>query len=50
MVLGLAIAQHIVSPHQGSIEAHSEGDGAGATFVVRSPKLTESSQTPRSPR
>src|SRR5690606_6932395 len=33
--LGLTIARHIIDAHRGSIGAHSEGDGKGATFVVR---------------
>jgi PAS domain S-box-containing protein len=32
--LGLAIARHIVEMHGGTIEAHSAGDGKGATFSV----------------
>ncbi len=35
--LGLAIAQRIVSLHSGTISAASEGEGCGATFVVRLP-------------
>jgi signal transduction histidine kinase len=35
--LGLAIARHLIELHGGSIEAHSHGEGAGATFVVRLP-------------
>ncbi len=35
--LGLAIAHHLVGLHGGTIEAHSEGEGRGATFVVRIP-------------
>ena len=35
--LGLAIAQHLVKLHGGSIEAHSEGLDRGALFVVRIP-------------
>jgi PAS domain S-box-containing protein len=37
--LGLAIARHLVELHGGSIEAHSAGEGRGATFVVRLPLL-----------
>ena len=37
--LGLTIARHIVEAHRGSIEARSEGEGKGATFVVRLPKV-----------
>lgn len=33
--LGLAIARHLVELHGGSIEAHSDGDGKGATIVVK---------------
>ena len=35
--LGLTIARHIVEAHGGTIEAHSEGRGKGATFTVRLP-------------
>ena len=35
--LGLAIARHLVELHGGSIDARSEGEGSGATFVVRLP-------------
>jgi signal transduction histidine kinase len=35
--LGLAIARQLVELHGGEIEAHSEGAGRGATFVVRLP-------------
>lgn len=37
--LGLTIAKHIVEAHRGSIQARSEGEGKGATFVVRLPKV-----------
>ena len=36
--LGLTIARHIIDAHRGSIDAHSDGEGKGATFVVRLPK------------
>jgi PAS domain S-box-containing protein len=35
--LGLAIARHLVELHGGSVEARSEGEGQGATFVIRLP-------------
>ncbi len=35
--LGLAIVQHIVHAHGGTVEAESAGPGHGATFVVRLP-------------
>jgi len=35
--LSLAISKHIVTLHNGTIEAHSEGLGKGAVFVVKFP-------------
>ncbi len=35
--LGLAIAQHIVEMHGGTIDAASGGEGKGATFTVSLP-------------
>ena len=35
--LGLAIAKNLVEMHGGTIEAHSEGLGKGASFIVRVP-------------
>ena len=35
--LGLAIVKHIVDAHGGTIEAWSDGEGCGATFLVRLP-------------
>ncbi len=35
--LGLSISKHLVELHGGSIAAFSEGEGRGATFVVRLP-------------
>jgi len=36
--LGLSIAKHLVELHGGTIEAFSDGEGRGATFVVRLPQ------------
>lgn len=38
--LGLAIVHHLAELHGGSVEAHSEGEGQGATFIVNLPLLT----------
>jgi CheY-like chemotaxis protein len=35
--LGLAIVRHIVELHGGTITAHSDGEGRGATFIVSLP-------------
>lgn len=35
--LGLAIVRHIVEMHGGQAEAHSAGEGCGATFILRLP-------------
>ncbi|HET9531202.1 MAG TPA: PAS domain-containing sensor histidine kinase [Blastocatellia bacterium] len=37
--LGLAIARHLVEMHGGTIRAESEGEGLGACFTVRIPRL-----------
>ncbi len=35
---GLAIARHLVELHDGNIQAASDGEGKGATFIVKLPK------------
>lgn len=47
--LGLAIARHLVEIHGGSIEAVSDGEGAGATFRVRLPLLGAPTTAPSLP-
>ena len=37
--LGLSIAKHLVELHGGTISAFSDGEGQGATFVVRMPAV-----------
>ena len=39
--IGLAIVRHLAQAHQGTISAHSQGPGLGATFRVRLPVLTD---------
>ncbi|HSE92565.1 MAG TPA: HAMP domain-containing sensor histidine kinase, partial [Methylomirabilota bacterium] len=36
--LGLAIVRHLVELHGGTVEARSDGEGQGATFVVSLPR------------
>ncbi|HEY7086723.1 MAG TPA: CHASE3 domain-containing protein [Tepidisphaeraceae bacterium] len=42
--LGLAIAQHLVEMHGGTISAQSEGLGRGATFAIDLPPATEATE------
>jgi len=35
--LGLAITRHLVELHGGTVQAHSDGEGLGATFTIRLP-------------
>jgi PAS domain S-box-containing protein len=47
--LGLAIVRHVVEMHGGTVVAHSEGVGKGATFVVTLPLAGEVEGKPRGP-
>lgn len=39
--VGLAVVRHLVEAHGGAVEANSDDEGQGATFVVRLPRLKE---------
>ena len=47
--LGLTLVREIVALHGGSVVAHSEGRGAGATFTVRLPTSMASSEDSPAP-
>jgi len=38
--IGLAIVRHLVDLHGGTVDAHSEGEDLGATFIVRLPIMS----------
>ena len=38
--IGLTVVRHLVEMHGGSVEAHSEGQGRGAEFLIRLPLAT----------
>jgi signal transduction histidine kinase len=42
--LGLAIVRQLVELHGGTVDAHSDGDGTGATFRVRLPDTSRAPQ------
>ena len=44
--LGLAIVRHIVELHGGTVVAHSDGTGQGATFTVRLPLSVAARRSP----
>jgi PAS domain S-box-containing protein len=44
--IGLALSRKLAELHGGSLEAHSEGEGMGSTFVLRLPIELEASDPP----
>ncbi|HVL55305.1 MAG TPA: response regulator, partial [Burkholderiaceae bacterium] len=44
--LGLALAKTLIELHGGSVEAHSDGPGRGATFSFRLPRVPPASVVP----
>jgi PAS domain S-box-containing protein len=44
--LGLAIVRHLVEVHGGTVQAHSEGEGKGATFTVQMPVRAVAPEAP----
>jgi PAS domain S-box-containing protein len=47
--LGLAIVRHLVEVHGGTVQAHSEGEGKGATFIVQMPVRAVAPEAPPTP-
>lgn len=46
MGIGLAVVQQLVELHGGSVSAHSEGAGKGATFTIRLPRSMQTKSAP----
>src|SRR5205085_7776007 len=47
--IGLALVRHLVEVHGGTVSAESAGEGRGATFTIRLPRRTASSDSPVAP-
>ncbi len=47
--LGLTIVRHIAELHGGTVKAHSDGEGRGATFTLELPLLAPPAATPARP-
>jgi signal transduction histidine kinase/ActR/RegA family two-component response regulator len=48
--LGLALVKHLVELHGGAVEAHSGGEGKGATFIVKLPLTIAEIRAAAAPR
>ncbi len=48
--LGLALVKHLVQLHGGTVVAHSDGDGRGATFTVAVPIAADTPPAEAAPR
>ena len=49
MGIGLAVVQQLVELHGGSVNAHSDGVGQGASFTIRMPRSDESKSNTKDP-
>jgi PAS domain S-box-containing protein len=47
--IGLALVRHLVEMHGGAVSAESAGEGRGATFIVRLPRMEKASPPPVGP-
>jgi CheY-like chemotaxis protein len=47
--IGLTLVRQLVEMHNGSVEARSEGTGAGSEFIVRVPAMAEQREAKREP-
>ena len=47
--IGLTLTRALVEMHGGTVEAHSDGAGHGATFTIRLPRIPAPAATPRAP-
>jgi signal transduction histidine kinase len=47
--IGLTLVRTLVELHGGTVEAHSDGPGTGATFTVRWPKASSQTATAKTP-
>ena len=45
--IGLTLVRRLIDVHDGTIDAHSEGDGQGSEFIVRLPFMPSPLETPK---